>query len=79
MDAALTLALWFSIVRPPVFAPADLTRVAESHARERARIRAAIALSTSVTPAEALARSAALSDLGGSASGLAVINGQIVR
>jgi hypothetical protein len=79
MDAALALALWVQLVKPPVFAPADLTRVAESHERERARIRAAIALSTPVSGPEAERRALEASERGGSISGLQIVNGRIVR
>lgn len=79
MDAALAIALWFRMVQPPVFSPADITRIAESHARERGRIRASIALSPAVTPAEAERRSAEASERGGSVSGLVVVDGRIVR
>jgi hypothetical protein len=78
MDAALAIALWFQLVRPPVFVPADITRIAESRARERGRIRAAIALSPALTPAEASERALKLSEVGGSISGL-LVNGKVVR
>jgi hypothetical protein len=79
MDAALAIAMWFSIVRPPVFVPADITRLVEAHERERGRIRAAIALSPALSPAAASERALKLSEVGGSISGLPVVNGKVVR
>jgi GTP cyclohydrolase III len=79
MDAALAIALWFHVVRPPAFSPTDVTRIAESLERERGRIRASIALSPAVTPAEAERRSAEASERGGSVSGLALVDGRILR
>jgi hypothetical protein len=67
MDAAsIAAVLWFALVRPPAFVPSDLTRIAEARERERARIRAAIALSHVVSPAEARLRALILSEHGGS-------------
>lgn len=79
MDAALAFALWFQLVRPPVFAPSDITRLVEARERERGRIRAAIALSPAVEPDEANQRALKLSEVGGSISGLPVVNGKVVR
>lgn len=39
----MDFVLWWTLVRPPVFKPSDLSMQFESAARERARFRAQIA------------------------------------